>query len=624
MTDWAARLAEDDARIAAAAQEGTIDWAARLAEDDARKAKAQAAFTEKRAAKNPLSRTLGDLYRGGTQGIRDTVYAAGDLVGDAAQGAGLVTPEQRKGHPIIQQKTEREPVFPHYSNSLTERSARMGGQIMSVPGLGPGKTLATTVAKAAGTGGLESLLMSDSDTLGGKAADTAVGATAAGGLGALFHSVVRGLSGKSPEYLRLDQYIQENLGDTRLSGDLPLAQMVGDSKDLGSKLTSKIAAKGNKGGRAGVALDRSQRMMDDIFRVTAKQAFKKVPSAWDEFEAIFSKTRSANQAFKAAKKEVTRVSKTGIVDPAKLAEFEALEAAFHPTMLGKSSAAAQKVRGARKIARDKTEAVKAINRKANRDRIDSGWTPTAQELDDVKTAQATALRQRQAGPGGWNERVADIAKEGRSEVNALRRSLSAELGAAKKAAKPTRPTVNRAKEDDLGALIKSVDASKHGRYSPQDAKLAGHRGLGQMMTPMANFGEAGQTGLQKVPDVGMYWASLPASLLLGGSGNTTAAAAAALPFAVKELQRHSTKAANRQFKRQIKKSGQGSHFIPDVRDLPDIDNKTLSMAKDVLTGDTAAQRKLQELLERGDMKASQDFLFKLAAKKQGAPEQDSE
>ena len=208
---------------------------------------------------------------------------------------------------------------------------------MLIPG-GTGKTLATTLAKAAGWGALHGAVTSEEEGVE-RLKDTAA-AAAGGALGAgAGHAVTQGVAKVTPQARRLEKYVADHLkegGDrirNQLSTTLPLPQRAtvgagardirlpldpsresanvprvlqrainyakqGERPDLASRAVAWARAKTTKGDDAMLASERSQRMLDDVYRsMLMDVAGEEVPEEIvDKAFRKYSQTRSPKQA----------------------------------------------------------------------------------------------------------------------------------------------------------------------------------------------------------------------------------------------------------------------------------------------------------------------------------------
>lgn len=255
------------------------------------------AWEKAEAEKNWLSRQAGELGRGLTRGIRDTAHGAGDLLGDAWEGMGG-SPESRD-NPVTKQKDQREQVYPYSSGSLLERGSRAVGQAASIPGgfaKAPAKTLGQAAMRGVGMGAAEGLLYTDEDSLKGKLKDAGVGGALGAAGGAAFHVPTKGTAVVSPAAKAADRAMDAELGADRISPRLSLGKKIGDSPDLGSQATAKVAKGLQKGKRARNVKDLDQRAMDDMFMLEAGAAHRGNPRALGKARDAMTETRNWRQA----------------------------------------------------------------------------------------------------------------------------------------------------------------------------------------------------------------------------------------------------------------------------------------------------------------------------------------
>ena len=277
---------------------GSIEarFSARLQEAD------QAEFAKREAAKNPASRLVGDLYRGVTTGIRNNARALGDFIGDVGEQTGLVTASQRD-NPITMQKQNRKPLFPNMSGSPAEKVAKFGGE-MAIPGVGPGKTLIQTMAKAAGLGMGIGAIHADSDTLADKAVEGVKSGAAAAVSGGLFHIPRRGLAPTTEKAKTLERALNAELGveGRAKSSRLSLAKRTGGpDEDIVNRAVAHLSQKWNA--RNPVKAQRlDQRVGDDVFETVLRKGYRDDPDALAAGLARFDNGRSPRDAVSVAER----------------------------------------------------------------------------------------------------------------------------------------------------------------------------------------------------------------------------------------------------------------------------------------------------------------------------------
>lgn len=577
-------------------------------------------FDEREAAKNIVQRKAGEFGRGVARGGQNIWHGISDIAGDAYEG--VTGDAEGRDNLLLRDKTEREKWFPQSSDSWTEKGGEMVGETLALPmpGLGAAKTAGGAVLKGALAAGAHAGILSEGESAVDRVKDAAFGATAGALTGGVLHGASRGLGKVSEAAKNLEKHIDTNLGSSRISGELPLGQQLGD--DAGSKVLRRAAIAVNRGKKAGKSLDKSRRGLDDVYRIEAKESFEDIPGAVAAFETKFAKTRDAKKSFNAAKKVSDQHARTGVADPAAVAEYATLKEGKNAAMDAVRASAAQDLRAARKVKADKVATISDAFDAKMRQRTASGELPArGQVRADAKAQYATKLRAHKARLG---ERVADVADEGRERVTALERSLLAEREVAKRAAKPVKPGKNQ-RVEDLKQLVKGEDSSGkragHGRFSPKKVRLEGREDLAEIMAPFEKWAQKSETHHHDIPAFGMGDIASGAASMAMAPSMPAAAVVAALPLAKKASKQVSKHRSNRRFKQQSKTSGQGDNFQPNVAELTSLDNKTLKMANNVLTGNAALQKKYQALVESGNQKAIDDFLIQLASRSAGSPEE---
>lgn len=306
MTSFAEQVATEEAMSFADLVQ-MEDQSRRQAEEDKRRAE-----WEKKEADRPwLLRKAGELDRGIHRGLERTATGLNDLAGDAFErlSGGRTrggrwpdaTPEwfARPGSEIFPDRTSVSSMVPYSSGSLTETGGEVGGS-MVFPGAGPSRTIGGAILKNALSGGAYGAVTSEDEGLG-RVVDAGQAALMAGGAGGTLHGLTSGIGKPSAAADTLEKTIQKRLGSERISSRLPLAQKLSD-EDAGSRWLARRARKRNKGVRASVAEDMSQRFNDDVYRMRLRDAFGDDSPATMAGEEVFRKTRDTRLARKAAKK----------------------------------------------------------------------------------------------------------------------------------------------------------------------------------------------------------------------------------------------------------------------------------------------------------------------------------
>lgn len=275
----------------------------------------QAEFDKKEAGKNPVSRLVGDAYRGATTGIRNNARALGGFIGDVGEQTGLVTAEQRD-NPITMQKQDREPIFPHMSGSPVEKAFKFGGE-MAIPGVGPGRTLLKTMAKASGLGFGIGSIHSDSESLAGKAVDGVKAGAAAAVGGGLFHIPRRGLASTTKKAKTLERALNAELGvgGRAESSRLSLAKRTGGpNEDIVNRTVAHLSQKWNA--RDPVKAQRlDQRVGDDVFETVLRKGYRDDPDALSAGLARFDDGRIPRDAVSVAERAAGGQRSPNAMDP---------------------------------------------------------------------------------------------------------------------------------------------------------------------------------------------------------------------------------------------------------------------------------------------------------------------
>ncbi len=544
-TDYVALLAERKQQPAAEA--GPTDYVA-LAEQ-----RKQKAFEEKESKKNPILRKAAELGRGAVRGFGETAVGITDLVGDTAEAVGLP-----RG-PFAQNE-DVERIFPQSSGSKTERAGEMVGDFFSLPGGGAGKTIASTVARAAAPAALYGAAHSEGEGLD-RAVDATKAAILGGGTAGALHGSIHGVGKVDPKARQLEETLNARLGDSRIGGELPLAQRVDQSKP-GGKMLAKAAARLNTGQKGFTARDRSQRINDDVYRMQAKDAYEDVPGAFKAGEEAFNATRNAKVANKMAEKVVKEHTKRPEIKNLKKAHGKAETALRHRQQLAIAEA-----QEAELLPRSGRALLKARHK---------------QEL------------QRQAQRAGHKAEV-EQAIGFSPEQTAKRSTLKKSLG---------------------------MKDHAYGRYSADSTLDAGDAATSELMSPLRTMqhaidkpplrtvakNAAGKASAAVAPPVAGVVGAIAGGPVAGAA---TAAGVGAAELAARKWMKKAAadaiKAASKGAKKAAKKERHGG-FVERVGDLPQLKDPAVQRA---LLGDTKVQKQMQELLQQQDMDRLQAFFQRL-------------